>query len=397
MNAARSRKLRNAVLAALALALVAAVFLALRPARVAVETARAARGPLRVTVDATGKTRVRDRFVVLAPVPGHLERVLFRPGDAVRAGDVLARIAPATPPPLDARTRAEAAGRLEAARAAEREAGAARERARAAAEQAERDLERARELARGGSVSASDVEAAEIARRIRLQEAEMAGSAVLRARGEVEAARAVLAGATARPGERIALRAPAAGRVLRVHRESEGPVAAGTAVLEVGDPSGLEVEAELLTTQAVRVRPGATAEIVRWGGDGALRGTVRRVEPAAFTKVSALGVEEQKVMAIVATEGPGWERLGDGWSVEARIVVAERADALLVPSSALFRRRDGWAAFVVEGGVARLREIAIGETSGGEAEVLSGLSAGEPVVLHPSDKLGDGVRVEVRR
>ena len=396
MKASRPRKLRTAALIAVVAALAAAAGLALRPARIPVETAPAARGPIRVTVDGTGKTRVRDRFAVLAPVSGHLERVALRAGDPVKAGDLLARIAPATPPPLDARTRAEAAGRLEAARAAEREARGALDRARIAAEQSARDLERARELSRGGSLSASDVEAAELARRIRVEEAEMAESAVLRARGEVEAARAALAGATARPGDRISLRAPAAGRVLRVHRESEGPIAAGAPVVDVGDPSDLEVEAELLTTQAVRVRPGAAVDLVRWGGEGPLRGTVRRIEPAAFTKVSALGVEEQKVIVVVAPEGPGWERLGDGYAVEARVVVAEREDALKVPSSALFRLRDGWAAFVAEDGVARLRPVEIAEASGDEASVLSGVSEGQRVVLHPSDRLADGVRVEAR-
>lgn len=395
-NAAGPRKLRRAAPWIAAALVLAALALGLRPAPVDVDVAPVASGPIRVTVEGTGRTRVRELYVVAAPVAGHLERLGRREGDPVRAGEVVAWLAAARPTPLDPRTRAELTARLEAARAAEAEASAAAARARGAAEQAERDVARARQLVAGGSLSAADAEAAELSRAARAEEARMASSSVRRAAGEAEAARAALAGAQARPGERVALRAPASGTVLRVHRESEGPIAAGTPILDVGDPGQLEAEIELLTTQAVRVRPGAAVELVRWGGDGALPGRLARVDPAAFTKVSALGVEEQRIHAVVVPAGAGWQRLGDGFAVDARIVVSERADALLVPAAALFRDQDRWAVFVVEGGRARLRRIALAESMAEHAAVAEGLRAGERVVLHPSDRVVDGGRVAVR-
>lgn len=388
--------LRRALPWALAAAVLAGLLLALRPDPVEVEVATVLRGPLRVTEDGTGRTRVRERYEVAAPVAGHLERIALREGDPVRAGDVVARLQAVRPTPLDARTRAELAARVEAARAAQGEAAAAAERARLAAEQAGRDLSRARELAAGGSMSAADVEAAELTRRARNEEATMAAAGVRRAAGDAEAARAALAGASARTGERVPLRAPAAGRVLRVLRESEGPVAAGTPILQLGDPALLEAEIDLLTVQAVRVRPGARVDLVGWGGDGALAGRLRSVDPAAFTKVSALGVEEQRVHAVVVPDGPGWERLGDGWSVEGRIVVSERPDALKVRASALFRQGDRWESFAVEDGRARLRQVEVAESNGADVAIAAGLGEGARVVVHPPDRLADGVRVKVR-
>lgn len=393
---ARPRTLRRLAVPALVVAAVAALALGLRPERVPVETAVASRGPLRVTVDGVGKTRVRDVYVVASPVSGHLERLALHEGDPVRAGEVVARVSAAAPSPLDARARAELAARVEAARALAAEAQASGARARAAAAQAERDLARARELGAGGSISPSEVEAASLAARTRAEEVRMADAASARAGREIDAARAALEGGAARPGDRIALRAPAGGRVLRVHRESEGPVVAGAPVLEVGDPADLEGEVELLTAQAVRVRPGAEAEIVAWGGAAPLRGRVSRIDPAAFTKVSALGVEEQRIHAVVVPEGAGWEALGDGFRLEARIVVTERPGTLKVPAAALFRERDRWATFVVEGGRARLRGVEVGESSGEESAVTGGLAEGERVVLHPGDALADGTRVRWR-
>jgi HlyD family secretion protein len=395
-NAAAPRKLRRAAPWIAAAAALAAIALGLRPAPVEVDVAPAARGPIRVTVEGTGKTRVRDLYVVAAPVSGELERLARREGAPVKAGEVVAWVAAARPAPLDPRTRAELAARLEAARAAEAEAGAAAARARVAAEQAERDAARARQLAAGGSISPADAEGAELARAARVEEARMSVSAVRRAAGEAEAARAALAGAQARTGERVALRAPASGLVLRVHRESEGPIAAGTPILDVGDPGQLEAEIELLTSQAVRVRPGAAVELVRWGGEGTLPGRLARVDPAAFTKISALGVEEQRIHAVVVPGAAGWAPLGDGFSVEARIAVSERAGALLVPGAALFRDGDRWAVFVADGGRARLRRVEVAETTATHAAIVAGLRDGERVVLHPSDKVADGVRVAAR-
>jgi HlyD family secretion protein len=264
--------------------------------------------------------------------------------------------------------------------------------------QAAAELARAEALAAGGSLAEREAEAARFARAAREGERRMAAAAVRRAEGERAAAQAALSGAEAGGrGERVALRAPADGVLLRLLRESGGPVAAGAPVAEVGDPAALEAELDLLTAQAVRVRPGAAAELVAWGGPP-LPGRVGRIDPAAFTKVSALGVEEQRVHVVITPDGDpaGWGRLGDGWAVEGRVVVAARDDALLVPAAALFRLGETWAAFAVEGGRARLRRLEVGEQGEGVVAVTAGLSEGEAVVLHPSDRLGDGARVAPR-
>jgi HlyD family secretion protein len=387
-----SRK-RSALLLAAGIAILAAGVALLRPARVPVETGAIVPGPIRETVDATGKTRVRERYVVSTPVAGHLERVTLREGDRVAAGEVVAAVSPAASTPLDARTRAELAARLRAARAAEAEARATAERARVAAEQAGRDRARAAVLAADGAIPPSEAERASAAAATAAEEARVARHAVARAGAEAEAARAALEGRTASAGERVLLRAPAAGRVLRLERESEGPVAAGAAILEVGDCTALEVDLELLTTQAVRVRPGARAEVVRWGGEAPLAAVVRRLDSAAYTKLSALGVEEQRVHAVLDPLGDSWDRLGDGYSVEARVVVSERAGAVLVPASALFRDGARWATFVVAGGRARLRRVEVAEQGDGVVAAAAGVEVGERVVLYPTDALRDGVRV----
>ncbi len=196
----------------------------------------------------------------------------------------------------------------------------------------------------------------------------------------------------------MVLRAPAGGLVLRLHRESEGPVGAGTPIVEVGDPAALEVELDLLTTQAVRVRPGAAVALVGWGGEGALPGRLRSIDPSAFTKVSALGVEEQRVHAVVdAVPGPAaWAALGDGYAVEAEVVVSEQADAVKAPAGALFRDGDHWAAFVVAGGRAHRRRLEVGERSDVEVAIRAGLKPGERVILHPTDQVAEGARVGSR-
>jgi HlyD family secretion protein len=368
------------VSAAVGALVVAAIAWALWPAPLDVEVATVTEGPLRVTVEGPGRTRVRDRFVVAAPAPGHLGRIVLEAGDPVAAGQVVAVIRSAMPVPIDDRSRRELQARLEGAGAAEAEARAALERARDAADLARREQVRARTPA--GSAHA----------------VEMAESALRRVQRERDAIRAQL-DPKARPGgSPVPVTSPAAGRILRVLQESEGPVAAGTPLLEIGDPSCLELRVDLLTTEAVRVRPGARVEIVHWGGEGALAGSVRQVEPSAFTKVSALGIEEQRVYVLVdPVAGPGWAPLGDGFAADARIVVSERGDALQVPVGALFRSDGAWAIFVVEEGRTRLRKVQVGESSGDATEVIQGLAAGALVVLHPGDRIEDGKRVRPAR
>lgn len=396
----RWRLLRNPRVLA-GLGLVAALLLAsLWPATVTVDTGRVARGALRVTVDEEGETRVRRRFLVSAPVAGRVGRIDLEPGDAVRRGQtLLATFYPAEATPLDARSRAEAEATVRATRATLESARAERERARSAWQLATSELRRARELARVELLPPSEMdarEAAAVAAEEALRSAEFAAAA---AEQRLQLAEARLAPVGTAPGARaLELRAPVDGEVLRRLRESEAVVPAGDPLLELGDPSAVEIVSDLLSTDAVKVRPGQAALLEHWGGEGALRARVRRVEPSGFMKVSALGVEEQRVNVVLDFEEPAEARrpLGDGYRVEVRIVVSEAASALKVPNSALFRRGEQWSAFVVEGGRARLRAVELGRRNGTEAEVLKGLAEGAQVILHPGDRVTDGTRVAAR-
>ncbi|HSP99585.1 MAG TPA: HlyD family efflux transporter periplasmic adaptor subunit [Candidatus Dormibacteraeota bacterium] len=391
---------RAAAGAALVLAAVL-VWFVFRPAPVRVEVGRVERGRLMVTVDEEGETRVRDRFVVTAPIAGRVARLTLEPGDPLQQGTVVARMHPV---PLDPRARAEAEARLEAAQAAVREATAQVGNARAALEQAQRSAARARQLGRAGTIPEEEQELAELDETSRGKELEAAQFAERAAAYHLEAARAALMApgnlasqamvAACESGEPgcIELRAPVAGRVLRVPEKSERVVAPGEPLLEIGDPTALEIVVDLLSTDAVKVHPGATMLIEEWGGPAPLPARVRRVEPSGFTKVSALGVEEQRVNVIGDFTGDTGG-LGDGYRVEARIVVAEADDVLLVPSSALFRRQDAWHVFAVVDGRATLRQVEIGRGTPQQTELLGGLAAGDAVVLHPSDQVADGVRV----
>ena len=384
---------RRLLLAAAALAALVLVVLALRDPPVPVETALADRGPLAETVEGSGKARVRERFEVAAPVAGALLRIEAHPGDQVKAGEVVARVASPGAAPIDPRTRAELLARLDAARGGEEEARAASDRARVASEQAERTLERARTAASGGALAAAGLDETEAQARARLEERRMAEAAVLRTGAEVAAVRAALGAGGGGGGATVGVRAPVSGTVLRVVHESGGPVAAGTPLLELGDLGALEVAVDLPSADAVRVRPGQAARVTGWGGGGALAARVRRVEPGAFTKVSPLGVEEQRVYVLFDPAGPGWEALGDGYAVDVAVVVREVADAVRVPSSALFRAGGAEALFVVEGGRARRVAVEVAGRSGGLAALARGLAPGARVVTHPGDRVGDGVRV----
>jgi HlyD family secretion protein len=365
-----------------------------------VDTAPVARGSLRVTVDEEGETRVHDRFVVSAPVAGRVLRIELEPGDPVRRGEtVVATFLPAASVPLDARARAEAEAAEAAARAALGSARAERERAEAALVLARADLSRHRELAAQQIVSRQALEAKETEARAAeeaLRAAEF-GVATATHQRDMAQARLLPAGATgaARP---FAIRSPIDGAVLKRLRESEAVVPAGEPLLELGDPRRLEVVSDLLSTDAVKVAPGAPVLLEQWGGDHPIRARVRRVEPSGFMKVSALGVEEQRVNVVMDLEDPleAWSALGDGYRVEVRVVVWEGDGVLKVPTSSLFRRGDDWAVFAVDGGRAEMRVVDVGRRNGAFAQVVSGLREGEPVVLHPSDALRHGSRVTPR-
>jgi HlyD family secretion protein len=384
--------------AAVVLGVAAILAVALWPESVEVDVARVARAPLQVTIDEEGETRVRDRFVVSAPVAGRLQRIDLEPGDPVQRGEtVVARLRPAPPALLDARTRAEAGAAVEAARAALGRSRAERARAQAASGQAASELKRQSQLAKSGIVSAEALERARTEAEAAQQAFRAAQFAVASAEHELERAQAVLLQASG-GGRDIELRSPVDGAVLKRFRESEAVVPTGEPLLEVGDPNDLEIVTDLLSADAVKVRPGQPVSIEQWGGDRALHGRVRRVEPSGFMKVSALGVEEQRVNVIVDFQDPGEAQqvLGDGYRVEVHIVVWEAPDVVKAPTSSLFRRGDDWAVFVVEEGRARLRPVQIGRRNGLEAQVLDGLRAGERVVVHPADTLADGQRVAPR-
>jgi HlyD family secretion protein len=369
---------------------------AMWPEAMAVDTATVARGPLQVTIDEDGETRVRDRFVITAPVAGRLQRIELEPGDRVLQGAVVVKLAPLDAPLLDPRSRAELAA---AAGDAEQEVGQARaehDRAVALRDRAAAAERRLANLVAAGAVSREDYESAQTALETGRRSVEVAAFAVHRAEREWQLARTRLE-TPANRGRLIDVPSPAAGVVLKRLRESESAVSAGEPLIEIGDPAQLEVVADFLSTDAVRIRPGAPVLIERWGGDQPLRGRVRRVEPSGFLKVSALGVEEQRVNVIMdfADEAAGCD-LGDAYRVEARIIVSQQDDVLVVPVGSLFRRGDQWAVFVADEGVARLTAIEMGERNYDLAQVVRGLADGQRVVLHPPDTLVDGARIRAR-
>lgn len=372
-----------------------------------VDIAEVTRGPMEVTVDEEGKTRIRERYVISAPLAGQLRRITLKSGDPVKAGKTLiAVIEPSDPALLDARSLAESQARVKAAEASVAQAGPNLERARVALEFAQSEYRRARQLAERQSVSPQELQNFETQLRIRTEELKAAQFAEQIARFELELAQAALLRVqpqktdadTRNPNgslARIDIRSPIDGRVLHVFQESAMVVAPGTKLIEVGDPADLEVEVDVLSSDAVQIEPGAPVRLEHWGGDRPLLGAVRLVEPAAFTKVSALGVEEQRVNVLIDfTEGPqARAELGDGYRVEARIVTWRKDDVVRVPASALFRSGEDWSVFQVVDGHARLAKIKIGHTNAQYAEVLEGLSPGDRVVVHPSDNVADGVAV----
>lgn len=311
-------------------------------------------------------------------------------GDSVRAGMAVVRLAPS---PLDARSRQQAEAALAAAldRARMSEASAAE--AGTSLAQARQDRRRAEELLAGGGVAAADVERLRLAEQARERAVEAAEARARAASHDVEAARAALVAAGSPGGRALTLTCPVGGHVLAIPERSERTVQAGETLLEVGNPGDLEIVVDLLSMEAVRVRPGQTMLVGGWGGDSTLRGTVRRVEPAAYTKVSALGVEEQRVNVVGDFDHPP-SGLGDGYRLDVRVVLWRGDSVLKVPASALYRRGDQWALFVVEGGRAREREVSIGHESADETEITAGLDAGAVVIRHPTDRVADGVRVE---
>ncbi len=382
---------------------VLAIIYGFLPKPVEIDVAPATRGPLRVTVEEEGRTQVRNRFVVSAPVAGYLRRITLDVGDAVKKGDPVASLEPLGSTVIYPRSRAEAEAAVAASQASY---DAALERARAATADAEYARDRAarmRKLAADGFVSKDDLDQAESERKKAEANRLSAEAAAAAAKADLEQAQSVLRYSTA--GERknqqesVNVRTPAGGSVLKLHRRSEGIVSSGERLLDIGDPRDLEVKVEVLSADAVKLRPGTPVLFERWGGGEALEGRVHVVEPAGFTKVSSLGVEEQRVNVLVDITSPfdHWQQLGDGYRLDATFILWEGKNVLQVPASALFRRGDGWALFNVEKKRARLRDVVIGRRNGLSAEIIDGIPEGTLVITNPEDRIQDGVAVRLRK
>ncbi len=390
--------LRKLVTWGLVLGVIALIGYGLRPKPVEVELGEIKRGPLTVNVVEEGKTRVRHRYVVSAPVSGQMKRVTLRAGDAVKAGEtIITTIEPALSPLLDTRAKAQAEARVKVAEAVCLRADETLRIARTAEKFATSNWGRVQALNEKGSISVTDRENAERDAAMKQQEVRAAEFAVKVADFELQQAKAALLQleSPASVGSTLEVRAPISGRVLRVQQESAMVVNSGAALVEIGDPSDIEIEAEILSRDAVAIKEKSPVSVEQWGQPEALRAEVRRVEPAAFTKISALGVEEQRVLvrSDLINPPPAAQALGDRYRVEVRIAIWHSDDVLLIPAGALFREGSEWKTFVFRDGKAMATPVEIGHTDGRVSEVLQGIAIGDRVLLHPPDTVKDGVQV----
>jgi HlyD family secretion protein len=372
------------------------------PQPVLVEAVAAMRAPLAVSIEEEGRTRVIDRYIVSAPVDGVACRVQLEVGDPVKKGQILLGITPLESQIMDPRSRAQAKARVSAAGSALRAAQEEAQAATVAQEYAATELERLRPLIEEGLIARDAFNRAETEAKTSAAAKRSADFNVDVAGYDLEAARTTLqysaATASGIPAERVPVRAPIDGRILKVQHECEGAVRTGDPLLEVGDPTALEIEVDVLSADAVKIKPGMQVLFDRWGGEQPLQGRVRNIEPVGFTKISALGVEEQRVLVIsdFTSHGEQWQRLGDGYRVEAHFILWQEDDVLQVPASSLFRYKQGWAVFVIDGNRASRREIKVGQRNGLNAQILAGVATGEMVINHPSDAVEDGRSVKQR-
>jgi HlyD family secretion protein len=390
---------RDITIAVIVVAIVGAIIYGFMPTPQWVDAATVQRGPLSVTIDEEGKTRVIDRYVVSAPVAAYARRIDLEVGDAIQQGQALVQLEPLPSAVLDPRSRAAAQARVDAAKAAldsTREKASA---AKAEAELAQLEHKRIVDMCKVQCASKEEQDVAMTKVRSTRALQQSAQFAVDIARHELEAARTALTYAGAKDSkEPLAVSSPINGSVLKIIRKSEGVVGAGEPLIEVGNPRHLEVEVDVLSADAVKIAPGTRVLFERWGGDEALEGRVRTIEPVGFTKISALGVEEQRVLVISDLTSPTdrWQRLGDGYRVEASFILWQQDDVLTIPTSSLFRHGDGWAVFVIDGDTARLTKVKLGHRNGLHAQVLAGLNQGQQVITHPGETIEDGVAVRIR-
>ena len=398
------RKSRRWIILLIVVGVAGALAYAFWPKPLSVDLGVVERGPMMVTIDEDAKTRVHEVYVVSTPVAGRLQRVDVEPGETVSGGEsVVAQMLPTNPAALDVRTKEQAQAAVKASEAALRAARADLTKAVADKDLAELDLQRTKQLFEKDIVAQAALDRAERVALLSAASLDTATAAITMREADVSNARALLIGFGDQPEEAedgvISLRAPVSGRVLRILQESATTLPAGAPVLEIGDTSnGLEIVVELLSSDAVQVHVGDRVIVSNWGGQNDLGGVVTRVDPWGFTKFSALGVEEQRVNAIVEFTEP-WEQrqnLGHGFRVEVKIVVWEDQNALFVPSSALFRDGKEWAVFVVDAGIATKRIVQIGQNNGLQAQIISGLNGGDSIVLYPGTNLVDGASVQER-
>jgi HlyD family secretion protein len=386
----------------IAVGVVSAIVYGFMPKPVSVDLVKVSRGSLNVTVEEEAKTRVKDRFVVSAPVAGFMRRTRFNVGDLVRKGQFLVELEPLKSNPLDPRSHATAEAAVSSAEASLK---VEEEKARAAAadeEYTRKNLARIKKLFEGGYVARDALDQAETGTKRAEANLLSAEAAVKVARFELDKAQTLLRHSAAEKvkfqGKIVLLQAPVDGSVLKIHRESEGVVQSGESLIDIGDPEKLEVKTEVLSADAVKIKPGTPVLFERWGGNSTLSGVVRVVEPAGFTKISSLGVEEQRVLVIadITSSDKNKKDLGDGYRLEASFLIWEGKDVLQIPASALFRNQDGWAVFTVKNNRALKREVKVGQRNGLAAEILSGLSEGEEVISHPDNSINEGTRIRPR-
>jgi len=398
MTKTKSR-IRWIVIGLLALAAAGVVVFLFWPRPVEVDTANVVRGPIADVVADQGTARVRESYVVSAPVGGQLERIPLEVGDRVTAdGTVVARIRPPAPEFLDPRARAEAEAGVDAARSALESATAQRDRLAADAARTRDELRRDSGLARTGVVTEETLVTAQSQADQAANALKAAEADILTRRADLKSAEAALANPKGDSGQAVTVTSPTSGVVTHVMQQSERAVTVGTPLVEIGATQGLEAAIEFLSQDAVKIRPGMRAEIYNWGGPAEIPAEVRRVEPQGFTKVSALGVEEQRTLVILQFTGPpaAWAGLAPGYRVWGRVYLRQLNSALLAPLGALIRNRGEWAVYRIENGHARLRQIQVGTMTDREAEVLAGVNLGDPLIIYPSDEVSDGLLVRQR-
>lgn len=391
----QARVIRWVLVAVVAIAAVWGIWIALHPEPPDVLVHAVQLGPMEVRVEADGVTRIRERVVVSAPASGQTSRLTLRPGDFLREGDVITQLSAPPAALLDARTRAETEARIAGARDMLRQAQRMETLAQQALEFAQTEETRLSHLQERGTVTVSSLESAQFA--VRSREADLASARLQSrvARHNIEQVQAVLEGGDEAEGSGMSITAPVDGVVLRVLQEDATVVAPGTPILEMGEPAAIEVVADVLTADAVRIEVGAHVTLGRWGGETDLYGHVSRIEPQAFTRISALGVEEQRVNVLIDLDGDPalWQRVGDGWRVEAGIRTWMAPSILQVPQNALFRNGEQWAVYTVNEDTVQLTRVELGHRDERMAEVLSGLEEGDRVILHPTDVIQEGLQV----